>query len=58
MTNLSDLISDPFVRAAFFRCERDGGGLSVPSDAPRPPVLRGGAEESPCADKRELEAVR
>jgi len=37
---LSELIRDPFVRAAFERAEREGGCLVEPT--PRLPVLVGG----------------
>jgi len=44
-TRLSSLISDPVVRAAFERAERDyGQAFAIPSDPPR--VLDGGAAES------------
>jgi hypothetical protein len=39
---ISDLITDPMVKSAFRRAERDqGGAFAVP--APRRPVLTGGA---------------
>jgi hypothetical protein len=51
-TKLSDLISDPVVRAAFQRAERDfGQTFAIPGD--RPQVLDGGAAER----VRELEVV-
>ena len=44
-TRLSDLFTNPMVRAAFRRAERDHGqAFAIPNDPPR--VLDGGAVES------------
>jgi hypothetical protein len=42
-TRLSSLISDPFVRSAFERAERDEGPQPIEAKAPK--VLSGGAAE-------------
>lgn len=47
-TRLSELFTDPLVRAAFRRAEEDGHAFAVP--APPPGTLEGGAAVRPAME--------